>query len=272
MKTSNTLIPLVIVVFILSSCVNRNNPKKEQVKEALIAELNAEAIQTLEEIPSIVVSLYNIKRQKVDYIESLPDLKRFNLNGDRKSLSLQFGMLTTAIAYEKIIGNKTQIPELLSIYQDYARKLNVDPMVISYFNAFLDSLSGKVIDSVLVVRYKEEWRKNQREIVQKLKELDEAFLVYYTLGVFTEVSYYKTLLIDPKKHDPSETMGTRPSKTPTFIFITQLYDTRYGDYARTLKPMVDILMNADYTKTFTSDQKRKIIDESVKKAREQAFE
>ncbi len=272
MKTCNKLILLVIVLFLLSSCVNRNNQEKEQLKEEFIAELNAEAIQTLEEVPSIVVSLSNIKRQKVDYIDSLPDLKRFNLNGDRKSLSLQFGMLTTAIAYKKIIGNKTQIPELLSLYQDYARKLNVDPMIIGYFNAFLDSLSGKEIDTALVVRYTDEWRINQREIVQKLKELDEAFLVYYTLGVFTEVSYYKTFLTDPKTFNPSAPIEIQPSKNLTFKFITQLYDTRYGDYARTLQPMVDILMNADYTKTFTPDQKRKIIDESVRKAREQAFE
>jgi len=269
MQKPIVFLAIFISLSFLFACGNKKAPKeKEPVKKENNAELSYESYLQLKKSKSVVFIISEMKNQGVGYVELPSDLSKYSLITDKNKMTMMFGMLSTNIAYEKILGNKPEMPGHMDLHLQFARKLNADPYLVAFFYTNLDRLKGNKIDNDLLKELESELDKYQVELVDRLKGVDDDFLVYYTLGVLTEMTYYKIYLTGTLSSGTDyDTM-----KDSYLAFVSNLFESeKYGEYARMFKPITDIILNTGNSNTISDEEKKKIILEAINKVRNKVF-
>ena len=268
MQKLNTLPVLILSLSLLTACGNRKGSKERESSAGKDpTELSYDDYMQLKKTKSVVYIISEMKNQGVGYVEIPSDLSKYSLIADKNKMTMMFGMLSANIAYHKILGNITDIPEQMDLHLQFARKLNADPYLVAFFYTNVDRLKGNEVNDQLLGELHEELDKYQVELVDRMKGVDNDFLVYYTLGVLTEMSYYKTYLTGPAADPVHDSL-----KESYLAFVSGLYESdRYGGYARLFKPVTDVFLNAEASKNTPPDEKNRIILEAVNSVKNKVF-
>lgn len=259
----------IVSVLLFSSCVRKEDDKEPVLDRKTARELSNTAIDYLKKTPTIVEACARLKHQGVAYREIPWELSRFSFIAEREKLVMRFGMLSAAIAYEKVLGEKTQLTEITGLYSKYVKELNVDPVVTSTYEKYLKKVEGKEIDSLFLEELASDLKKDQTFLIDHLKEADEEFLFYYFFGMLVEVSYIKTFIADDKTFAPGSVLPDK-TKSPNMKYIREIYSSKkYGKYAQMYRPVAEIFMHADDYAKMDPVAKKQLISKTIKDLREE---
>lgn len=271
MLPGKIMVVALFALMLLTSCSKKDEQPEATRAEKMAGELTEESLRFLNTAPNIISTLAELKHDKVTYIKYETDLSRFKVTKTRDISIIRFGILTADIAYKKILGSDTQLPEHIEVYDRFVKELNVDPVITETFRKYLDKTAGKELDTILLDELKTDLEKEQTAIVAKLKDVDEEFLVYYSLGLLIEVSWLKQMI----QNDPKAMMKTRaqhPPLKPFGNFIHALMATKnYGKIAMELQPVTDIMLGVQKDPNMTPAEKKKVISETLTKFRERVL-
>ncbi len=245
---------IAVLVFLISCSKKEPIEQKALSTTPQISELSEEIISLLDKCPDVLEYIYILKKFKVPYIDLIPKPAEFEQGTDRKKMLMRFGMLSADIAYEKIVGSKTQLPEYEQLYQKYVKDLNIGSFINKSYNEYVNKMAGKNLDDELLIEMNDKIRREGTELINNVKKLDEEFLVYYSLGVLNEITYIYFLLID------SDKTGSLEKKLAEYLesindvvsneFVLKLCNTKnYADYALMYKPAAEIM----YQKSINSE-------------------
>ncbi len=264
------LLPLTLVVILLfSSCVKKEEDKEPVLDRKTAKELSNTAIENLRKTPTIVEVYARLKHEGAAYQEIPYELSRFSFVAEREKLVMRFGMLSAAIAYEKVMGRKTQLTAITDLYAKYVKELDVDPVVTSTYEKYLKKMEGREIDSLFLDEITTGLRKDQTFLIDHLNEADEDFLFYYFFGMLVEVSYIKTFITDDKTFAPGSVL-TDKTKSPNMKYIREIYNSKkYGKYAQMYRPVVEIFMHTDEYSKMDPATKKELISKTIKDLREE---
>lgn len=256
----NKNLHLTISIFILStvifmSCGKKEEPKTPEVTQnATIVDslFSPENIQSLENSQGLRI-LLGLKKFGATYTDCIATPAQFEPVTDRKKQLMRFGMLTVDIAYAKIIGGKTQLPEYEKLFERYVKDLNLSSLMSNIFEEFVKFVENKEIDEKLVADLKEKFGQRRSDIINKAKELDPDFLVYFSLGMSSEIVH---VFMNTIKADKSNTIMGKFSSMHTMKntgidkFFMQLWQhQKYSDYSVKIKPAVEIMISKLQNKT-----------------------
>lgn len=260
----------IVSVLLFSSCVRKEDDKEPVLDRKTARELSNTAIDYLKKTPTIVEACARLKHQGVAYREIPWELSRFSFIAEREKLVMRFGMLSAAMAYEKILGEKTQLTEITGLYAKYVKELNVDPVVTSTYERYMKKIEGKEIDSLFLEEIASDLKKDQTSLIDHLKEADEEFLFYYFFGMLVEVSYIKTFITDGKTFAPGSELPEATKKSENMKYIREIYTSKkYGKYAQMYRPVVEIFMHSDEYTKMDPAAKKELISKTIKDLREE---
>ncbi len=264
------LLSLTLAALLLfSSCVKKEDDKEPVLDRKTAKELSNSAIEYLKNAPTIVEAYARLKHDGTAYQEIPYELSRFSFVAEQEKLVMRFGMLSAAIAYEKVMGEKTQLPEIMDLYAKYVKELNVDPVVTSTYERYLKKMEGREIDSLFLEELTSGLKKEQTSLIDHLKETDEEFLFYYFFGMLVEVSYIKTFITDEKTFSPGSMLPDK-TKSPNMKYMREIYNSKkYGKYAQMYRPVVEIFMHSDEYSKMDPAAKKELISKTIKDLREE---
>lgn len=240
-----TIITMIISLFLFNSCGKKEEQQKPVVSQKIVDTLfNEENLKKLENSYGLEFILL-IKKYAGNYLNLIPKPSQFESVADRKKMLIRFGMMTTDIAYAKIVGGKTQMPEYEKTFEKYVKELNLNSIVKSKMDEYLILLSGRELEDTVYNELKTKIVQARIELINKVKELDEEFLVYYFLGVAIELNYITVELIKADKSNAFnkkifEFFNMADSHYHNF-YILLLQHPIYKDYSSKIKDAFDTI-------------------------------
>ena len=246
-KVLSSITFLLFFSILMISCEKNEPVKKPDLsKKSVDTMLSAENIQYLENGVDIMEYLSLLKKFGVGYTDYIATPNQYEPMTDRKKMLMRFGMLTADIAYAKVIGGKTQLPEYDKLFQRYVKDLNISSFIKKSYDEYIKILAEKKLDDNLFNELKGKFRQDRNDIINSAKNLDEEFVVYYTIGLTVEQFHYT---IEIAKADKSDTYRTKirdyvkANGFPMAKFYQNLWNIqKYSDYASKLKPAFEIML------------------------------
>ncbi|HPG29530.1 MAG TPA: hypothetical protein PKY81_11610 [bacterium] len=257
------------VVLLTSAC----NQKKERIEinagdkknELKISTgLSEDIIKIFEKTPGIYESVQYIRKLNVPEIKDLTPLEKFETAASREKKIMLFGMLCVDAGYVAIATKKIQIPEYLRLYDKFVSELNLQPVINELKSQYLPEIQKNEFNLDLIEKLIEKWDNDKNEVdkireergvfIQKAKDFDEEFAVYYALGAIVEFHSIlgKTIVQNDKNQIISKIKNTFNNfDSANFLFIEllcSLEELQYADYAKKLLPVFEL-----YQKQFISD-------------------
>lgn len=193
---------LYIIISLISSlflsCQKQTQDAKEELINKIDTLLTDENINYLINTQDFMEYFILMKKQNAMYVDSLANPSEFERASSRKTMLLRFGVLCSDIAYARIIGKKTQLPEYDKLFQKYVNDLNISSFFRLEYESYFKAILNQEISDSLFVELVKKFRDDRKQIIDKAKMIDLDFLVYYTLGAALEQSYLtvKSILAD----------------------------------------------------------------------------
>ncbi|HPN31536.1 MAG TPA: hypothetical protein PKY81_11305 [bacterium] len=245
----NVLVFFAVVCagLLLTTCSKKQSSEDNQLPSPPeLSELSAEIINYIQSAPDPLDYIIVFRNNKSFYSEVIPQPQQFNTAADRKKMIMRLGMLSVDIAYEKMIGGKTQLAEYDKIYQNYLNELNASSFFAPSFNKYLNMFIENDINDTDIKKFRVQWKEEKKELTNKILDLDEEFPVYYSIGILNEFTYITIIMTGQDKEDK---LGKkideyiRKNDMALFRLALKLADNKkYSEYAVKLKPLAEISM------------------------------
>ena len=267
------LLKILILSFAFIFSTSACNQKKERIEinagdkknQPLdSAGLSEEITKILEKTPGIYESVQYIRKLNVPEIKDLTPLNKFEASAPREKKIMRFGMLCADAGYVAVAAKNIQIHEYLRLYDNFVSELNLQPIINELKSQYLPEIQNNEFNLDLIEKLIEKWDNDKNEIVkikeergvfiQKAKDFDEEFAVYYALGAIIEFHSVlsKIIIQNDKNQIISKIKNTFNNfDSANFLFIEllcSLEELQYGDYAKKLLPVFEL-----YQKQFISD-------------------
>ncbi|HPI19893.1 MAG TPA: hypothetical protein PKY56_05930 [Candidatus Kapabacteria bacterium] len=269
LKKSAISLLLLVFVFSAASCSKKAEepspePQKEVAKEAT-SYLNEENLKLISNSIDYIEYFTALKEVKLKNPERLvATAAQYDNTTSKQKQIIRFGMLWTDIMFLKIVSSKVQIPDYTKVFERYTKELNAAAYFQDAFGDYLNISSSKTLDEQFYSEIKTKFRKDIANFINKAKQADEEFLVYFSLGVEIEL-LYMTSAINPSmisvpKKDTSKIHNIHKylvDNTKTANELFQKFSEKqaeflvlqgYKDYALKLKPVFEKRMTLFGTK------------------------
>ena len=245
-------------------------PQKEVAKEAT-SYINEENLKLISNSIDYIDYFTALKEVKLKNPERLvATASQYDNTTSKQKQIIRFGMLWTDIIFLKIVGSKIQIPDYAKVFERYMKELNAAPYFQDAFGDYLNLASSKTLDEQIYSEIKTKFRNDLTNFINKAKQADEEFLVYFSLGVEIEL-LYMTSAINPSmisvpKKDTSKIHNIHKylvenTKTANELFnkfsekqAEFLVLQGYKDYAMKFKPVFEKRMKLFETKDHSADK------------------
>lgn len=248
---------LAFCALMFNSCAETKKQEETTVPADIL--ISEEDYNYLEGTIDFMELITMLKMNGAIYNDNIAKPELYDRAADRKKLLMRFGMLTTDIAYARIIGNKTQMPDYDKLFQRYLNELGLVDIIKTDFTNYFDIIANNELNDSLFQELKERFRKDRVELINNIKNKDDDFLIYYSIGIEVEMMYLfspmfkiDTTLSKLKNfHEYAHTNGNPICKIYYQIWSKEYTNPRfqeYKEYADKLKPgyelMYDKLINA----------------------------
>ncbi len=267
----NSLISLFLLAFVISvaSCSKKSEepspePQKEVAKE-VTSYLNEENLKFISNSIDYIEYFTALKEVKLKNPERLvATAAQYNGTTSKQKQIIRLGMLWTDMIFLKIVGSKVQMPDYAKVFERYLKELNATAYFQDAFGDYLNISSSKTLDEQFYSEIKTKFRGDLANFINKAKQADEEFLVYFSLGVEIELLYMTSainpsMISVPKKdtlkiHNihkylventktANELLDKISEKQAEFLVLQG-----YKDYAMKLKPVFEKRMTLFGTK------------------------
>jgi len=187
------LIIIALVFFSFFTYCEKNEPKKEEaITVPVDIFFSDDDYKYMENTVDFIEILTDLKKQGFQFVDNVATLKQYETVADKNKMLIRLGMLAVDIAYLKIIGNKVQTPEYDKLFKKYMNELNLNSAMITDYTKYFEILSSNKLTDSLIHSLKDNLRQDRKKMIQSVKNVNEDFLVYFSIG--TEVELMNLIL------------------------------------------------------------------------------
>ncbi len=243
-----------------ASCEKNEKDKEEAITVPVDIFFSDDDYKYMENTVDFIEILTALKKQGFQFVDSVATVKQYETATDKSKMLMRLGMLATDIAYLKIIGNKVQTPEYDKLFKKYLNELNLNSAMITDYAKYFEILSSNKLTDSLIHSFKENLRQDRKKMIQNAKNVNEDFLVYFSIG--TEVELMHLILpisekdksfLQLKSYNEYGFENGNPIAEIFFRISSKDYTNpkykEYKQYAEMLKPAYELM----YKKTNNSE-------------------
>ncbi len=243
-----------------ASCERNEKDKEEAITVPVDIFFSDDDYLYMENTVDFIEILTALKRQGFQFVDNVATVKQYETATDKNKMLMRLGMLATDIAYLKIIGNKVQTPEYDKLFKKYLNELNLNSKMITDYTKYFEILSSNKLTDSLIHSFKENLRQDRKKMIQNAKNVNEDFLVYFSIG--TEVELMHLILpisekdksfLQLKSYNEYGFENGNPIAEIFFRISSKDYTNpkykEYKQYAEMLKPAYELM----YKKTNNSE-------------------
>ena len=207
---------LLFLAFFISvvSCTKKAEqpspePQKEVAKETTLY-INEENLKLISNSIDYIEYFTALKEVKLKNPERLvATAAQYDNTTSKQKQIIRFGMLWTDIMFLKIVGSKVQIPDYTKVFERYTKELNAAAYFQDAFGDYLNISSSKTIDEQLYSEIRTKFRGDIANFINKAKQADEEFLVYFSLGAEVELLYLSSAISPEMIADKKDTSNIK---------------------------------------------------------------
>lgn len=184
---------IIIILATIVSCKSRN---EQSISGAGLSDIPLDTLFTDSNYKYLTTTIDFMeyitvfKKQGLKYEDVAAKPAQYDKTADRKTMLIRFGMLCTDIAYMKIIGGKSQIPEYDRLFQRYLKDLNLTSVMKTDATRYFNTLATNELTDTLYKKMIDAFRLERALLIQNVQNThDEDFLVYFSLGTETELMH-----------------------------------------------------------------------------------
>lgn len=268
----------IVIVSLFSSCSKQEPEPKKELIEQFDTLLSKEHIKHLEKTIDFMEFFIYLKKIDVPFADLVAKPEQYEKSTDRRNKIIRFGMLCSDIAFLKIVGGLTQTPEYDKLFERYIKDLNLTSIMKNSFEEYKNIIQKKDISESLFEDLKEKLHMDRVIFVNKTKDLDDVFLIYFTIGNAIEQLYLlETLKNDSqykekikKINDYIKTNGAPVPNLFNDIWNSQFKDAPHQichEYVLKVKPIYQIVLNKIQDQTDYTDEELLFISKKTSELR-----
>lgn len=274
----------IVAVLLLSlffvSCSDKGPKHQRELVGEICSILTEENLNYLENSIDFMEYFTYMKKLNIDLDDYTAKPEQYEITTDRQTQLIKFGMLVTDMAFLKILKGNTQIPAYDKLFERYVKELNVSSFIRNRLDEYMEELANAELTDELFEKLKLKFRQDRKELVNTAKEIDEDFLIYFTMGVLLEQTY---LLrgIDLKRDRESVialSSYIKEQGAPTIKLMKNVWqhfcETNHKlsyEYGKLLLPVYDIILKNIEESTIPSKEEMDIIKKNLVEARNQVL-
>jgi len=192
----------IILLLSLSfiSCSKEGQDEKVEIAEQLETLLDDENLKYLENSIDFMEYATLLKKLGAPAVDCIGNPEQYDKSDNRAKMLIRFGMLCTDMAYLKIINGHTQTQDYDKLFQRYVADLNLSSIVNNYFEEYKNAFTNREVNDDLFNDLKKRFKADRIQVVQKAKNSNEDFLIYFAIGYMTEGYYILNCFQDSDKY------------------------------------------------------------------------
>ena len=146
---------IIIIISFFISCEKQNQNAKEELINKIDTLLTHENLNYLINTQDFMEYFTLMKKQNAMFVDSMAKPQEYGRTSSRKTMLLRFGVLCSDIAYSRIVGKKTQLPEYDKLFQKYVNDLNISSFFRTEYESYFKAiLNQELSDSIFAKRVK----------------------------------------------------------------------------------------------------------------------
>ncbi len=192
----------IILLLSLSfvSCSKEGQDEKVEIAEQVETLLDDENLKYLESSVDFMEYATLLKKLEAPAVDCIGNPEQYDKSANRAKMLIRFGMLCTDMAYLKMVNGVTQTPEYDKQFQRYVADLNLSSIVKNYFEEYKDAFTNREVNDDLFNDLKKKFKEDRIQVIQKAKNSNEDFLIYFAIGYMTEGYYILNCFQDSDKY------------------------------------------------------------------------
>jgi len=273
-----TFIILTSILCILFSCSKQEPEPKTELIEQFDTLLNQEHITHLEKAIDFMEFFIYLKKIDVPFSNLVAKPEQYEKSTDRRNKIIRFGMLCSDIAYMKIVGGLAQTPLYDKLFERYIKDLNLTSIMKNSFEEYKNIIQKKDLSESLFEDLKEKLRMDRVIFVNKTKDLDDVFLIYFTIGNAIEQLYLlETLKNDSQYKEKIKKINDyiKANGAPIPYLFNDIWNSQFKDaphqicheYVLKVKPIYQIILNKIKDQTDYTDEELLFISKKTSELR-----
>jgi len=275
---TGVIVGLLMLMLLAVSCGKKEKVRQTELNKEINSLLTEENLGYLENTIDYMEGFTFIKRLDISFNDLTAKPDQYKITGDRQTQLIKFGMLVSDMAFLKIVMGSTQIPEYDALFERYVKELNVSSFLRNYFDEYKEILANEEITDEVFADLKLKFRQDRKDLIANAKELDEDFLIYFTIGTFLEGNY---LLIGIDSESGRKSISAfndylKESGAPALKLMRNIWNhtgnTNHkiiNEYGKLLKPVFDIRLKNFNESSVASAEEFHIIKTNLDEVRKQ---
>ena len=241
---------LAIAAFLFSCQKTEKEEKAEIVEQAEII-LNDENLKYLENTIDFMEYFAMLKKFNIPFENNVATVEQYSQQTDSRKKMIRFGMLCSDIAYQRLIGGATQTPEYDELYQRFVKELNLTTIMQTTYFDYLKMFAENELTDDFFNKMKEMFRKDRVALVDRAKNSNEEFIIYFTFGNMLEHLYLARNLTQNEEVILKINQYIKQNGFPVAYLFRNIWNTTYTneinkavkEYVLKLKPVYEIMLD-----------------------------
>lgn len=263
-----------------ASCEKNETREEEAITVPVDIFLSDEDYKYMENTVDFIEILTALKRLGFQFIDNVATLAQYEKTTDKNKMLMRLGMLATDIAYLRIIGNKVQTPEYDKLFKKYLNELNLNSAKITDYAKYFEILSSNKLTDSLIHSLKENLRQDRKKMIQNVKNVNDDFLVYFSIGTEVElmhliipISEKNKSFLQLKSYNEYGFENGNPISEIFYRICSKDYSNpkfkEYKQYAEKLKPAYELMFKKTNNSEDYSFEEAKFVKYTFNSLREE---